>query len=146
MIPLLSVEQFLSRIPQAALLPLDEAGEPDTARIEIALRDATGIIAANLPWLLDTGSGEIARPVRAQFADALNSICADIALYRLTDSVSGSEDSREKYRDNMNLLNKINREYQGGLEGPGFQEAAVVIPNEEEGIEDGRFFKKGGMY
>ena len=146
MIPLLSAEQFLSRVPQTAVLPLDDTGEPDTARIETALRDATGIIAANLPWLLDTESGEIVRPVRAQFAGALDSICADIALYRLTDSVSGSEDSREKYRDNMSLLNKINREYQGGLEGPGLQASAVVTPNEDEGIEDGRFFKKGGMY
>ena len=146
MIPLLSADQFLSRMPQTAVLPLDDTGEPDTARIETALRDATGIIAANLPWLLDTESGEIVRPVRAQFAGALDSICADIALYRLTDSVSGSEDSREKYRDNMSLLNKINREYQGGLEGPGLQASAVVIPNGDEGIEDGRFFRKGGMY
>jgi hypothetical protein len=46
----------------------------------------------------------------------------------------------------MSLLIKINREYQGGLEGPGLQEAAVVIPNGDEGIDDGRFFKKGGMY
>ena len=130
MVPLLSAEQFLSRVPQAAVLPLDDTGEADTARIETALRDATGIIAANLPWLLDTDSGEIALPVRAQFAGALNSICADIALYR----------------DNMSLLNKINREYQGGLEGPGLQASAVVTPNENEGIEDGRFFKKGGMY
>ncbi|MDR2923509.1 MAG: DUF1320 domain-containing protein, partial [Treponema sp.] len=76
----------------------------------------------------------------------LNSICADIALYRLTDSVSGSEDARERYRDNMGLLNKINREYQGGLEGPGLQSSAVVAPNAEEGIRDGRFFKKGRMY
>jgi len=146
MIPLVSAEQFLSRIPQSAIMPVDESGEPDAGRIEIALRDATGIIAANLPWLLDKETGEIALPVTPQFADALCSICADIALYRLTDSVSGSEDAREKYRDNMGLLTKINREYQGGLEGPGLQSSAVVEPNAAEGISDGRFFKKGGMY
>jgi phage gp36-like protein len=146
MIPLVSVEQFLSRIPKSAIIPTDESDEPDEARIEIALWDATGIIAANLPWLLDKETGEIALPVNPQFADALNSICADIALYRLTDAVSGSEDAREKYRDNMGLLNKINREYQGGLEGPGLQSSEVVTPNAEEGITDGRVFKKGGMY
>ena len=146
MIPLVSAQQFLSRIPQSAIMPVDNDGEPDSARIEIALQDATGIITANLPWLLDKDTGEIALPVNPQFADALNSICADITLYRLTDAVSGSEDAREKYRDNMSLLNKINREYQGGLEGPGLQSSEVVTPNNDEGIEDGRFFKKGRMY
>ena len=146
MIPLLSVEQFLSRVPQSVILPTNEEGEPDEGRIEIALRDATGIITANLPWLLDKTTGEIAHPVNPQFSGALESICTDIALYRLTDAVSGSEDAREKYRDNMTLLNKINREYQGGLEGPGFQSAEVVTPDGAEGIKDDRFFKKGGMY
>ena len=146
MIPLVSVEQFIMRIPQSAIIPLNDSDEPDVSRIEIALRDATGIITANLPWLLDNKTGEIALPVNPQFADALNSICTDIALYRLTDAVSGSEDAREKYRDNMSLLNKINREYQGGLEGPGLQSSAVVTPNAAEGITDDRFFKKGGMY
>jgi phage gp36-like protein len=146
MTPLLSVEQFLSRIPRSAIMPVNESDEVDAARVEIALRDATGVIAANLPWLLDKTTGEVALPVNPQFADALNGICTDIALYRLTDSVSGSEDAREKYRDNMSLLNKINREYQGGLEGPGLQSSSVVTPNAADGITDGRFFKKGGMY
>jgi phage gp36-like protein len=146
MTPLVSIKQFLSRIPQSAIMPLDSKGKTDSARIEIALRDATGVIAANLPWLLDKGTGEVALPVIPQFADALNGICTDIALYRLTDSVSGSEDAREKYRDNMALLGRINREYQGGLEGPGLQSSEVVTPNGAEGITDGRFFKKGGMY
>jgi len=146
MIPLISGEEFLERIPQSVILPLDDIEQPCMLKIEIALRDATGIITANLPWLLDKGTGEIAHPVNPQFAGALESICTDIALYRLTDSVSGSEDAREKYRDNMALLNKINKEYQGGLEGPGLQGSAVVTPNGAEGITDGRFFKKGGMY
>ena len=109
MIPLVSTEQFLSRVSREAVLPTDESGEPDAARIAVALGDATGIIIAHLPWLLDRETGEIAVPVNPQFADALNGICADIALYRLTDSVSGGEDAREKYRDNMGLLGKINR-------------------------------------
>jgi len=146
MIPLVSVTQFLSRIPRSTILPSGEDGETDEARVEIALTDASGIITAHLPWLLDKSTGELALPVNPQFADALCSICTDIALYRLTDAVSGSEDAREKYRDNMSLLNKINKEYQGGLEGPGLQSSAVVTPNSAEGIEDGRFFKKGRMY
>jgi phage gp36-like protein len=146
MIPLVSSQQFLSRVPKDAILPLGEDDAPDAGRIEIALTDATGIIAANLPWILDKETGEIALPVNPQFADALNSICTDIARYRLTDSVSGSEDARNKYRDNMSLLEKINREYQGGLEGPGFQMSAVVVPDASGGIDDGRFFKKGRMF
>ncbi|MDR1300966.1 MAG: DUF1320 domain-containing protein [Treponema sp.] len=145
MIPLVQVEQFLSRVPSAAVLPINEEGDVDTARVGIALADATGIIVAHLPWLLDE-TGEIAHPVTPQFAAALRGICTDIALYRLTDSVSGSEDTRNKYLDNMALLKKINQEYQGGLEGPGFQGASIVLPNKAEGIVDHRFFKKGRLY
>ena len=145
MIPLVSVEQFLTRISPNAVLPIGEDHEVDTARVGIALTDATGIIVAHLPWLLDE-TGEIARPLTPQFADALRGICTDIALYRLTDSVSGSEDARNKYLDTMALLKKINREYQGGLEGPGYQGASIVFPDTAEGIRDNRFFKKGRMY
>ncbi|MDR0876572.1 MAG: DUF1320 family protein [Treponema sp.] len=146
MIPLVSAEQFLSRIPQGVILPLEENDEINRTRVEIVLRDATGIIIANLPWLLDKETGEIGQPVNPQFADALNGICTDIALYRLSDAVSGSEDAREKYRDNMTLLAKINREYQGGLDGPGLQASAVVYPDEAEGIPDPRFWKKGRVF
>ncbi|MDR1031022.1 MAG: DUF1320 family protein [Treponema sp.] len=145
MIPLVQVEQFLSRVPSAAVLPINEEGDVDTARVGIALADATGIIVAHLPWLLDE-TGQIAQPVNPQFAAALTGICADIALYRITDSVSGSEDTRNKYLDNMALLKKINQEYQGGLEGPGFQGASIVLPNKAAGIVDHRFFKKGRLY
>jgi phage gp36-like protein len=145
MIPLVSVEQFLTRISPAAVLPVGEDHEVDTARVGIALADATGIIVAHLPWLL-ADTGEIAQPVTPQFADALTGICTDIALYRLTDSVSGIEDARNKYLDNMALLKKINQEYQGGLQGPGYQSASIVYPDTAEGIGDNRFFKKGRMY
>jgi phage gp36-like protein len=146
MTPLVSVEQFLSRVPQSVLLPLDDNGEPDAARAGIALTGATGVIVAHLPWLLDKETGEIALPVNPQFAAALDAVCSDLALDRLTDAVTGSENTRNKYKESVGLLEKINREYQGGLEGPGFQSSSVVIPNEAEGIEDGRFFKKGRMY
>ena len=144
MTPLITVEDFISRASVNAVLPLGEDGEPDSAKITTALRDATGVIAAHLPWLLGA-DGEVARPVKPQFADALSSVCFDIALFRLTDSVSGSEDARERFRDNMKLLEKIDREVQGGLTGPDLQESSIIMP-EADGIEDGRFFKKGGMY
>jgi phage gp36-like protein len=144
MTPLISVEQFLSMQPASAVLPLDGDGKPDAARIETALRQSSGVIVSHLPWLLD-GGGEIGRPVKAQFADALEAVCADIALDRLTDTVTGSENARNKYKESLALLEKINREHQGGLEGPGWQESEVVVSG-EDGIEDGRFFKKGKVF
>jgi phage gp36-like protein len=102
------------------VLPSGEDGQPDSARIETALRQAAGVIIAHLPWLLD-GDGEIGRPVNPQFADALEAVCADIALDRLTDAVTNSENARNKYKESLALLEKINREYQGGLEGRGIR-------------------------
>jgi phage gp36-like protein len=124
---------------------LDEEGRPDAERVEIALAQATGIIVAHLPWLLDKEAGEIARPVNPQFAAALDAICADIALDRLTDTVSSSENARNKFKESLTLLEKINREYQGGLEGPGYQSSEVVVSG-EDGIPDGRFHKKGQVF
>jgi phage gp36-like protein len=144
MTPLISVEQFLSMQPASAILPLDGGGGPDAARIETALRQSSGVIVSHLPWLLD-GGGEIGRPVSPQFADTLEAVCADIALDRLTDAVTGSENARNKYKESLALLEKINRERQGGLEGPGWQESEVVVSG-EDGIEDGRFFKKGKVF
>ena len=138
---LVSVEQFLSMQSPSAILPLNGDGEPDTAKLETALRQSTGVIVAHLPWLLD-GTGEIGRPVNPRFADALEAVCADIALDRLTDTVTGSENARNRYKESLALLEKINREYQGGLEGPGCQESEIVISG-ADGIPDGRFFKKG---
>jgi phage gp36-like protein len=144
MTPLISVEQFLSMQTSAVILPHGEDDEPDSERIETALRQSTGVIVAHLPWLLD-GDGEIKRPVNAQFADALEAICADIALDRLTDAVTSSENARNKYKESLALLEKINREHQGGLEGPGYQGSEVVVVG-EDGVQDGRFFKKGDVF
>jgi phage gp36-like protein len=144
MTSLISTEQFLSMQSPSAILPAGENGEPDAARIEAALRQATGVIVAHLPWLLDK-AGEIGRPVNPQFSEALEAICADIALDRLTDTVTSSENARNKYKESLALLEKINREYQGGLEGPGYQESEVVISG-QDGIPDGRFFKKGQVF
>ena len=144
MMPLISVEQFFSMLPQNAILPQGEDGEPDGARVQTALRQATGVIVSHLPWLIDE-NGEIGRPVKAQFADALEGICADIALDRLTDKVTNSENMRNKYKESLALLEKINREHQGGLEGPGFHESEIVVSG-EGGIPDGRFIKKGKVF
>ena len=141
MTPLVSVERFLSAQSASVILPLNGEGAPDAEKIETALRQATGVIVAHLPWLLDE-AGDIDRPVNPQFAAALEAVCADIALDRLTDTVTGSENARNKYKESIALLEKINREHQGGLEGPGFEESEIVISG-EAGIPDGRFFKKG---
>ncbi|MDR3192354.1 MAG: DUF1320 domain-containing protein [Treponema sp.] len=144
MTPLLPVERFMSVQLPSVIIPTLEDGEPDTARIETALRQATGVIVAHLPWLLD-GAGEIGQPVNPQFAEALETVCADLALDRLTDAVTNSENARNKYKESLALLEKINREYQGGLEGPGCQESEAVVPG-QGGIPDGRFFKKGRVF
>jgi phage gp36-like protein len=138
---LLSVEELEARLPPNTL-PLDGERALDESRILLALQEATGVIVAHLPWLLD-GEGELVQPVPPRFADALNGICADTALYRLTDRVSSHEDDRDRYSANMKLLDKIDREYQGGLSGPDYQGAAVVIPSAAEGIDDSRYWKKG---
>jgi len=142
--PMIRAARFAAMQPKTVILPLDADGEPDAARIDTALRHATGVIVSHLPWLLD-GDGEIARPVIPQFADALEAICADIALDRLTDVFTGSENARNKYKESVALLEKINRERQGGLEGPGYQESEVVAAG-AGGIPDDRFFKKGGLF
>jgi phage gp36-like protein len=146
MTPLVSVEQLLVRDTSAPYIPLNADGEADAPRIELALTGATGVIVAHLPWLLDKQTGEIARPVTAQFADALTAICIDIAVDRLSDAVTGSENTRNKYKESVALLEKINKEYQGGLDGPGLMTSEVVVPNEADGIPDGRFWKKGRLY
>jgi phage gp36-like protein len=142
MTPLMTAAELEARLP-ADTLPVNGEGEPDLPRITLALEEATGIIAAHLPWLLD-GAGEVALPVPPRFAGALAGICADTALYRLTDRVSSHEDDRDRYAANMKLLDKIDREYQGGLSGPDFQEASIVEPSEDAGIGDRRYFKKEG--
>ncbi|MDR2663642.1 MAG: DUF1320 domain-containing protein [Treponema sp.] len=142
MTPLLTAAELEARLP-GEVLPRNGEGEIDYPRITLALQEATGIIVSHLPWLLDE-AGEVARPVPPRFADALAGICADTALYRLTDRVSSHEDDRDRYTANMKLLDKIDREYQGGLSGPDFQEAALVEPSEDEGIDDRRYFKKDG--
>lgn len=141
MTPLMTVGELEARLPPDTL-PLDVEGRRDDERISLALREATGVIVAHLPWLLDE-AGELALPLPPRFADALAGICADTALYRLTDRVSSHEDDRDRYAANMRLLEKIDREYQGGLSGPDYQGAEIVDEAADSGLEDGRYWKKG---
>ncbi|UTC87891.1 phage protein Gp36 family protein [Treponema denticola] len=137
---LLTVAELEKRAEPASL-PLDTNGAIDTDRIILALSDATGIIVAQLPWLLN--DGELIDPVPAQFDAALKGICADIAVHRLTDTVTSSEDSRAWYSDSIKLLEKIDREFKGGLSGPDLHEASVVVGGGAEDAEDPRYWKKG---
>jgi phage gp36-like protein len=144
MTALMTAAELEARLP-ADTLPVNGEGEPDLPRITLALEEATGIIAAHLPWLLDE-AGELALPVPPRFKDALTGICTDTALYRLTDRVSSREDDRDRYAANMKLLDKIDREFQGGLSGPDYQKAELATPSVEEGIGDWRYWKKEGPY
>lgn len=144
MTPLLSVGELAARLPPNTLPLIPETGELDGNRIGLALEEATGVIVSYLPWLLDE-AGEIAQPLPAQFAAALAGICVDLALFRLNDAVSSSEDAREHYKTNIRLLEQIAAEHKGGLLGPDYQAAEIVEPSEAEGIPDSRFFKKGEM-
>lgn len=139
---LLSVAELEKRAA-AHSLPLKEDGSLDTEKINLALADATGIIVAHLPWLLV--NDDIIDPVPAQFDAALKGICADIATHRLTDTVSSSEDQRAWYADSVKLLDKIDREFKGGLSGPDLQESSVVEAGGSEGVDDPRFWKKGAV-
>lgn len=143
MTPILTAAELAERLPPDTL-PTDAEGNFEV-RVTLALEAATGTIVALLPWFLGD-NGEIAQPLPPQFAGALAGICADIALYRIFDAVSASEDTREKYAAAIKLLQQINRDYQGGLSGPGYQTSAVVVPNDVEGIADGRFWKKGRVF
>lgn len=146
MTTLLSVEELAERLPSGTL-PLASDGENlDTARIEIALHDATGIIVSQLPWLLDEATGDIREVIPSQFEAAIRSFCSDIARHKLTDTVSSSEDEREWFKMTMSLIEKIDREYKGGLSGPNEQESFVVKASEADGIPETRFFKKGRLF
>ena len=138
--PLLTAAELEDRAAVNSL-PLGEDGNLDVARVELALIDATGIIVAQLPWLLK--DSVLIEPIPAQFDAALKGICADIAVHRLTDAVTSSEDQRAWYSDSIKLLEKIDREFKGGLSGPDLQEAAVVAGGGVEGADDPRYWKKG---
>lgn len=142
----LSTEEFLERVPSGTLPLVSDSDEIDRCRIEIALQDATGIIVSQLPWLLDEVTGDIREVIPPQFDSAVCSFCSDIARHKLSDTVTSSEDEREWFKMTMSLIEKIDREYKGGLSGPNEQESFVVEASEVDGIPETRFFKKGRLF
>ena len=143
---LLTVEELEERLPTGTLPLAPDSDEIDSHRVEIALHDATGIIVSQLPWLLDKESGDIVEPCPPQFENAIRSFCTDIALHKLRDTVTSAEDEREWFKMTMQLIEKIDREYKGGLSGPNEQESFVVEASEADGIPETRFFKKGRLF
>ncbi|MBQ7537473.1 MAG: DUF1320 family protein [Treponema sp.] len=143
---LLTVEELEERLPAGTLPLAPDSDEIDSHRVEIALHDATGIIVSQLPWLLDKETGDIADPIPPQFENAIRSFCSDIARHKLTDAVTSSEDEREWFKMTMQLIDKIDKEYKGGLSGPGEQESFVVEADESQGIPETRYFKKGRLF
>lgn len=143
---LLSVEELEERLPAGTLPLAPDSDETDSRRVETALNDATGIIVSQLPWLLDKESGDIIEPVPPQFENAIRSFCSDIAMHKLTDTVTSREDEREWFKMTMQLIDKIDKEYKGGLSGPAEQESFVVEANKADGILETRFFKKGRLF
>ena len=143
---LLTVEELEERLPAGTLPLAPDSDEIDSHRVEIALHDATGIIVSQLPWLLDKETGDIADHIPPQFENAIRSFCSDIARHKLTDTVTSSEDEREWFKMTMQLIDKIDKEYKGGLSGPGEQESFVVEADESQGIPETRYFKKGRLF
>lgn len=143
---LLTAEELEERLPSGTLPLAPDSDMVDIRRVETALHDATGIIVSQLPWLLDKETGDIIEPVPPQFENAIRSFCSDIAIRKLTDTVTSREDEREWFKTTMQLIEKIDREYKGGLSGPAEQESFVVEADESQGIPETRFFKKGRLF
>lgn len=142
---LLTVEDMKVRLGEKAV-PLLDDGNIDEVKIQTAIDDATGIIVSQLPWLIDSDTGDIVEVIPVQFNQAVRSFCADIAVHRMSDTVSSSEDEREWFKTTMGMIEKIDSEYKGGLSGPNGQESFIVEADEGEGIPDTRFFKKGRLF
>lgn len=142
---LLTTAELATRLPPHTLPRNEEGTALDERRITIALEDASGVIVSHLPWLLGS-DGEVTLPIPPQFAASLLSICADIAVLRLTDTVGSSEDERAKYQASIKLLEKIDTQYKGGLSGPDLQASAIVFPSKTDEIPDMRFWKKGRLF
>lgn len=139
---LISYKEFAGRYSENVLPDLKEDGEPKENVLQ-AINDATGIIVSHLAWLIDKEKNDIIENIDVQFESALKTICSDIAFLRINDKVASDEDSREKYKNSIALLEKIDREYKGGLSGPNLQSSFIVDEQADKDLEDKRFFKKG---
>ena len=140
---LISYEEFACRYSQDVLPELND-GKPEEHILQ-SINDATGIIVSHLSWLIDKEINDITENIPIQFESVLKTICCDIAFLRINDKVSSDEDSREKYKNAMNMLEKIDKEYKGGLSGPNMQSSFIVDESSDKDLVDNRFFKKGKL-
>lgn len=141
---LISYKEFAGRYSENVLPDLKEDGEPKENVLQ-AINDATGIIVSHLAWLIDKEKNDIIENIDVQFESALKTICSDIAFLRINDKVASDEDSREKYKNAVNMLEKIDKEYKGGLSGPNLQSSFIVDEQADKDLADKRFFKKGEL-
>ncbi|WP_288550130.1 phage protein Gp36 family protein [uncultured Brachyspira sp.] len=141
---LITYEEFAGRYTQDVLPSLSEDKNPQGHVLQ-AISDATGIIVSHLSWLIDKEVNDITENIPIQFESVLKTICCDIAFLRINDKVASDEDSREKYKNAVNMLEKIDKEYKGGLSGPNLQSSFIVDEQADKDLADKRFFKKGEL-
>ena len=114
---LISYEEFAERYADNILPETDAETKEPKPHVKRALEDATGIIVSHLGWLIDKETGDIVEKIPAQF---------------------------ERYSNSISLLEKIDKEYKGGLSGPNLQSSFIVDESDKDGdIADKRFFRKG---
>lgn len=139
---LITYEEFACKYSADVLPELNADNEP-SAHVLQAINDATGIIVSHLAWLIDKEKNDLLEIIPVQFESVLKTICSDIAFLRINDKVSSDEDSREKYKNAIAMLEKIDKEYKGGLSGPNMQSSFIVDEKTDEDLFDNRFFRKG---
>ena len=139
---LITYKEFACRYSAEVLPELTTDNEPQ-AHVLQAINDATGIIVSHLAWLIDKEKNDLLEIIPIQFESVLKTICSDIAFLRITDKVTSDEDSKEKYKDAIAMLEKIDKEYKGGLSGPNMQSSFIVDEKTDEDLFDNRFFRKG---
>lgn len=96
----LTLEELAERLPEGTLPLAPNSERLDTARIKIALQDATGIIVSQLPWLLDEAAGDIREAIPPQFESAIRSFCSDIARHKQRGRARMVQNDNEPYREN----------------------------------------------
>lgn len=117
----LSFEEFVLR--EGAKLPLMDDGGIDSARVNAALEDASGVIRTYLPDLLADDGTCLEPPPR--MVDSLKPITRDIALYYLTD-MAGEETAKKRFDSAIKLLTSL---------GSSGDDSDGPEPLEEDGAE-----------
>lgn len=129
----LTAADYSARVGTRALPVLND-GTTDTARIEQALADASGICRALLPDDLVGSDGEAVAiaDLDPRVGDALPGIVTDIARFRLADGATGASESIvEQYRAAMSTLRALKREPEReGVQAAIIEGASQWIPGE----------------